>query len=276
MDQIMRVATKQADRTQVPRASSKPALVLGSGARISTGVFSVEHWLRRRVTRWRFLALVASVPFVSLVARPADLILDLTKARPDNTGHLGVPGRRVGGVEHGGKAPKAIPLPLEVTVQQLWPLTASYRDKFAAEILVRNMGMEPVAIPISRNYLEVVKPGNQDQRMLTVFLKLTPTGSTAGNMKPISIAIGLTVGSSSVPNSTISLAPQESLLIRSADGSLFSDADKWHDAGPNLVTVSVKAVLREEFLEEGAFVVRSTSEDATSRNAVDLTLTLTR
>jgi len=276
MDQTMRLAIKRNNTAQTLQAVKTSTPVSTSQSSRSTVVFSSEQGLRGVVTGRRFLIIIAAIPLVSIIGQPADLVLDLTTPRPDNIGHLGIPGQRFGWIEHVGQVPKLAPLPLEVTIQDLWPLSATDRDKFSGDILVRNIGKEPVVIPTSRRYMEVVKKGNHDQRTLTVWLKLTPTGPGAGNLKPTNIVLGFTVGSSSIPNSTISLAPQQSLLIRTANGSLFLGPEKWREAGLSLVTVSVVAVVSEDFLEESEYTVKNKSEDATSRNAVTLTLALTR
>jgi len=154
---------------------------------------------------------------------------------------------------------------VEVTITNLWPSAATHGGRITAEILIRNLGKEPIAIPASQDFANVPMAGKKDRRILGVELELAhPHGS-----KPIRFHIGVAVGSASVPGSMITLDPQETLLIR-AGGSL-TPTWRWHEAGLDTDVVSAKVIVGEEFIEDERYAIKNWSEKAVSRNKASFT-----
>lgn len=212
-------------------------------------------WLSLGATR--LLVLLSVTSGISNQALAAGL-LDLTLPRPAAAGdlmprHVSLPG------------PPPTPLPLKVSITNLWPASLGVTGRINADILVQNIGREPVEIPASGDFASVMRLGNKDRRILGVFLQLThPHGS-----KPIRTCIGLAVGSETVAGSMITLAPQETLVIRA--GEILGETTKWHQDGLNTDQVTAKAIINEEFVQDERYATKNWSADAISGNSVTFT-----
>lgn len=211
-----------------------------------------------RLTRSRF-SLCLLLACLGAHGQP---MLDLTAAPPEGAGVLGVPGGSFGG---GPARPVARALPLDITIIDYWPVLLNPSSKIQMDMLVRNTSKKPVMIPSSKDYVHVIKPGNQDQRMLSVGVILSPKSGGKPMMHPLAIA----VGSASVPGSMIGLAPDETLVIRVAGTLGIGLLLRGWTSGD----ASVRAALREAFMETDRFVVKEWSADVVSQRAVDLTVT---
>jgi hypothetical protein len=109
--------------------------------------------------------------------------------------------------------------------------------------------------------------GNTDRRILAVDLQLThPHG-----LKPIRMCIGVAVGSETVAGSMITLAPQETLVIRGAE--ILGETTKWWEDGLTTDQVTVKAVINEEFVQDEKYATKNWSTDAISGNSATFTWT---
>jgi hypothetical protein len=98
-------------------------------------------------------------------------------------------------------------LPLEVTIQDLNPASASLGDWLTVSVLIRNTGKYPLEIPCSLNFASVFKPGNKDQRQLVV------SASFVSAIGPLSMVAAGFAGSASVPGSMCSIPPQGTALV---------------------------------------------------------------
>jgi len=202
------------------------------------------------------LSVVSGIPCRALAAG----LLDLTLPRPANAGEIppllvSLPG------------PPPTPLLLKVTITNLWPAVLTVTGRINADILIQNVGKEPVLIPASSDFANVMKAGNHDRRILLVGLQLThPHGS-----KPIRMGIGTAVGSETVPGSMITLAPQETLVIRGAE--ILGETTKWWEDGLTTGQVTAKAIISEEFVEDEKYASKNWSTDAISGNSVTFTWT---
>src|ERR1017187_7862457 len=120
----------------------------------------------RRLIRTYSRAVAASTLFGALLSLSSGLYaqnyVDLTGDFPQGTeSPKGVPGAQFDGSSHS----LPVPLPLEVTVQDLFPTAAEAGGRFTALILVRNTGKEPHSIAVSRDFA-VLKAGNQGKQEL--------------------------------------------------------------------------------------------------------------
>ena len=184
--------------------------------------------------------------------------LDLTTQIPQTSeSPRGIPGGRF------GSAVPEITLPIEVTLQDLYPAAVEARGRVTALILIRNVGKESLAIPASRDFA-VLKAGNEGQRIIHVFLTITPPTP----LKPILLTAGSVAGSTSVPGSLIILAPQESVDIRVQ--ASFLESSKWHGAGLDTANVKVSAGVIESYLESEEFTIKSSSPMVRSKNEIEV------
>src|SRR5579862_4914552 len=100
------------------------------------------------------------------------------------------------------------PLPLEVTIWDLNPASASLEDQLTVRVLIRNIGKVPLEIPCSRDSVSAFKQGNKDQRALSLY-----GGFTSGVDLFVLVGGASFFGSPSEPGSMCSLAPQGTALI---------------------------------------------------------------
>ena len=204
---------------------------------------------------WLMFAAMAGV-----CAPRTSAVLDLTRPADKHEDSLGVPGASPGSAQ-----PRPVTLPLDVTVVNVWPVLLASNDTINAEVLVKNVGKESILIPASKEHTGIIKQGNHDQRILAVGIKLLHLGTG----KAIRTALGVAFGSADVPDSVITLAPQEMLLIRVA-GRL-DETWKWETEDAPVGAVEVRAVIRESFLEDDRYAVKNTSVDAVSTNTMQIT-----
>jgi hypothetical protein len=207
--------------------------------------------------RFRTMAVFAGVFSACGVAWP-QAYLDLTTPISESSeGPRGFPGGRI------GNSAAAAPLPVEVTLQDLYPTGVEASGRLTALVLIRNVGKGPLAVPASRDF-GVLKAGNQGQRMLHVSLTITPPPP----LKPILLTVGSVAGSTSVPGSLIILAPQESVEIRVQAPLL--ESSRWHDAGLDTANVKVSAGITENDLESEEFAIRNGSPTVRSKNEIEI------
>ncbi len=224
----------------------------------------VSEIQRRRFGRKgrRLVGAIALVEVVSVAAWAADL--DLTKMGDFNgpLAHGTIGGEIQDGESHPAAKPRRAdpPLPLEVTLLSISPTIVSMWTRLAVDIQIRNTGKEAVLIPATRNDLEVLRSGNQDQRVLSVFLGFTHRDSK----KTLGVCVGVAAGSASVPDSMIALRPNETLVMHGV-GDV---NDTWRpgplDYQADTGVIGVKAIVREEFLEDTRVYMKSRSEAATT------------
>jgi hypothetical protein len=221
-----------------------------------------------RCRKNRRLVLPAALLLTVVTASAADFTLDLTERRPDDD--LLPPITLTTGAEREGVKP--IALPLEITIQDVSPLTpAVIKDELQLQILVRNTAKEPIAIPASQHYSDTMKNGNEDRRTMAIHLAFTVEGTYGVISKaPIFEAIAVAVGSSSVPGSMVMLGPGQSVLIY-AKGPL-SNTQEWDKRGSGLFIATAKAILRERFIYDDRLWDRNYAQDVVSTNSVPMTV----
>lgn len=205
------------------------------------------------------LCLAAAALAATLHSADPRGVLDLTAHSENESKSPGVPGASWGSIPR-----PHVSLPVEVTLLNLWPVVAASGDRMKVEIIIKNVGRQPVLIPASRNYAQVIKPGNHDQRSLGVGLKLVHKGTG----RVINLVVGNAVGSSSVPDSVITLAPQETLLVRAAN--LLSETWKWEEEGVPADVVEIRAEVDEIFFEDDRYFVKARSAPAVSTNSMQI------
>jgi hypothetical protein len=170
----------------------------------------IMHLARDKTVQCIFLG---SFLWVAAYANAVDLTLDLTEQRPadDILPTVGI----VMASGEGGPSAKPMKLPLEVTIQDLSPLTpAVTKDEIHLQLLVRNVGKEPLAIPASKHYSEIMKSGNLDRSIMSLGLEFTLGGGNGPVSKEtIKEFLTVAVGSSSLPGSMLVIGPGQSVLV---------------------------------------------------------------
>ena len=220
--------------------------------------------------RKRLGVLLSALSLIVVGANAADLILDLTGQQPADD-HLPVVGSVITGTSDGGPMTKPVKLPLEVSMQDISPLSPSVtKDEMYLQLLVRNVGKEPIAIPSSKHYSEVMKSGNADRRVMGLALTFAVEAANGVSKGPIREYLAVAVGSSSVPGSLLVINPGKSVLIL-ARGRLWR-TQEWDKLGSGAFSTTVRAVLDEQFVDDDRLYQKNFSEDAVSTNAVHLTV----
>ena len=173
---------------------------------------------------------------------------------------------------------KPVKLPLEITIQDIGPLTPSVtKDEVDVQLLVRNVGKEPITIPASKHYSEIMKSGNEDRRETSLALTFTvesangvsaPNGVVSGH--PIRETLDVAVGSSSVPGSMLVIGPGQTVLIHARER--LWRTQEWDKLGTGLFLTTVRATLSERFVYDDRLYLKNFSEDAVSTNAVHLSV----
>ena len=189
---------------------------------------------------------------------PVQFYLDLTTPLPESAAGMGVPGTVIFGSTHSGLRRLAPTLPLEVTIQDLYPAAVTPLDQVTVAVLIRNTGSSSIPIPISRDFAAVLKRGNADQSELVVMIDVLLPRSRRWSIS----MMGSAVGSPSVPGSLLQLPPNGTIMIRLA-GKLNS-SELWNDSGGEPANLSVQARIREEYYEQDRYFVKKRSEDITS------------
>ena len=155
-----------------------------------------------------------------------------------------------------------VPLTLEVTIQDLFPLAATDPGRVTALILIRNKAKTPVQIPASRDQGGILRPGIPGKKELHLGLVIAP----AGMGKSFYFSMASAIGAPSVPGSMVELAPGESIVIRSVCKSFLT-----LDAGEPTTSIGeadVKVVVSEDLLEDDGYVIRNHSEKIVSNNSI--------
>jgi hypothetical protein len=203
-------------------------------------------------------------------ARAADLTLDLT-GQPlagDILPEISFP--PVVGGEHQQPKPKPKPVvPLDITIQDMWPRSLAIpQDRMDLSLLIRNTGTAPVMIPASKSYTEVMRPGNQNRTVMGIFLEFSILGNVGGGRRPFLESLGVSAGSTSVPGSMMELQPQQSVVIRA--GAKTGEIGQWIALGPGVYSAGVRAVLGQDFVRDDRLEVAA-HVDSPSTNSVDVT-----
>lgn len=238
---------------------------------------ATSNTLLRDCGRRRLSILLSALSLVVVKANPADLTLDLTEQRPA-TDLLPMVGFVRAGAGDAAPVVKPMKLPLEVTIQDISPLTPWLRvDEVEVQLLVRNTGKEPVAIPSSKHYSDTMKSGNEDRRVMNLTLTFTVDAANGVPASNVAVSKGLirefmaaSVGSSSVPGSMLVIGAGQSVLIQVRE-RLWSTLE-WDNLGPGPFLTTVRAVLSEQFVYDDRLYEKNYTEDAISVNAVHLTV----
>jgi hypothetical protein len=175
----------------------------------------------------------------------------------------------VGQIQLGPMKP-AESLPLEVTITRFWPLTVSAHGELEVDLLIRNVGEVPVAIPVSTDEDIVFQTGNAQRMRLGLVLVVTLEPGFAASFQRDTGSIAPTYGSPSVEGSILVLQPGDSVRIETK-GRLLSTQPSV-DRRPDILPVTLRVSLQRDTLEESELKVAGSSEPITSRNAEQITL----
>ncbi len=159
---------------------------------------------------------------------------------------------------HGGYETRPL-LPLEVTIRDLNPASASVGDWLTVSILIRNKAKDPIEIPCSVNFASVLKPGNKDQRVLSV------SASFVSGIGTLLMQAATFAGSASVPGTMCSLPPQGTALVL---GKMVAGIDpRFQDSRLHNTTLDIRAKVAEYYYAESENKVINVSQDAVSVNS---------
>ena len=149
------------------------------------------------------------------------------------------------------------PVSLELTLASLEGREFEWGDDCIYEIVVKNAGPEPVAIPWTPDPL--LLPEAERTAGASIALEL----SNPDRQEPLTLVLQPLFGSPSVSGTTQMLAPGETARIRArtslSSTSLQAVDDFLQDASP--ISVSVKA--RFDLIDPGVVLISSNSIDAT-------------
>ena len=207
----------------------------------------------RCTPRWLLLWLVGFHFFC--VSAPCQIFLDATVPESEEQS-----GPRTGsaGINSSVKRPT---LPLEVTIRDLYPVSASYGDQISVTLLLRNVSKESLDIPCSRNFTDVSTDGNKDQRGLGAFVRLME-----GKI-PVQIVVAVFGGSASVPGSMCTMPPNGTILVR-GQGRIESQS-ALEDPSLAGTTLNAKASIQESYYDDHHVEINF-SQDCVSVNSVSL------
>lgn len=191
--------------------------------------------------------------------------LDLT--RIENQPSPGLTGDKA------SSAVKRVELPIAITLERVWPLSITWRDKVEVDVTIRNIGQETIAIPASKNYGQVYKAGNANVKSMSIALRMTPI-DTVPEATPVVDYIDFAVSSTSLPESFVLLAPNSSLSIRVA-GQLPEAGKAWRDS-LYIVRVRAQVVYSELYIDATDLKTWNSSTRAVSANSIEFTLALPR
>jgi len=164
---------------------------------------------------------------------------------------------------------KPVQLSLEVTLLEVWPLTVASLERVDVQLSLRNTGKDAITIPVSRSYSKTMEPGMRGRRVFYVGLMLNRPGDVSN--KGLRYAFEGYVGSTSVPDSLITVAPGETFVVR-ATGQINEGAfdPPWRDR--RIVPVTAKAFVSEHFVADDRDVMTSQTIDVFSNNSRNFTL----
>ena len=205
-----------------------------------------------------------TLQLVCLYGASSVAILDLTLPSPRGASPGRIPGGSFGGVTDLWQSPPPL-LPFEISIQRSFPTAVTPRELVTVEILLKNTGQQPIAIPASRDFGRVMADGNRDRRILSVAVRLRPT---VVGRKDVLETIGAAAGSATHPESMIVLLSQESILIRARER--LSETSSWKSARANSDLLAVRALVKITTLEDERYFVKSTAEGPVSVNAIDV------
>lgn len=227
------------------------------------------------IVRSRHLALLKPLLWITLLAVKAMsfsaptalskghvLVLDLTKEPPVSE-PLGVPGMAVGGILGLG-GPSLYPLPLDVKIQSVRPLSLSVGQTFVVEVLLRNQGATPFYLPAARDHSMAHRMGNKNRRCFTFMLRFLPPDQREESTNTME----LTFGSETAPKSLLRLQPQESVLVR-FEGNLSPVAQR---ISAGVRTLKIQADCSEYTLADDRFFIETRSVEVQSKNTIEITV----
>lgn len=160
-------------------------------------------------------------------------------------------------------------LPIQVTLDRIWPLSVLGTGKLELDLTLRNTGKEPISIPASRRYDLTENVGNAGIRHMAVGVRLTPIDKSP-KLDPLDLILGVASTSTNVPESMLLLEPNATLAIH-ASGNLYEAGNSWRDLAP-FMNVRAQAVYRETYFDADLFQT-SSSVPAVSANSQDFTIT---
>lgn len=175
----------------------------------------------------------------------------------------GFPGSSVGGVAGtGALGPRRYELPLKVKILSVNPQKIHNDTDIIVEILVTNIGVDPIFLPAARNSVRAHADGLKGRRTL-----LIKTVWLSENRQRFAFTVsGATVGATTLPGSIYELKAGGAIRIRTKT-SLAS-------ALAGLKTIPLMLLLEvhcsEESIADEQYMVEAISEEVTSDTAIPI------
>ena len=208
------------------------------------------HTVLRLLTRALPVAVISHFA-ASPGASAAEFQLDLTHkdvepGEAESSGAVGV-GPGATGVGYGGMRPL---LPVKISIRDISPRSVTPLDQILVEVVLRNAGKEAITLPFrsGRHW----RTGVHGQRDIHLDLWLTPPGG-----KPVLVALGNAYGALDIPGSLVTLAPNDTLVIR-ASASLLG-TDKWSGTLTESAEIKTEVSLGEARWDDTRFEIVNTS-----------------
>ncbi len=213
----------------------------------------------RIVTRLILAGLLSGLP--SAFAQSVDFI-DLTKVEGRHSS-LGLIGGK------GGIGTKRVDLPIEVSIVRIWPLSVTWRDKVEVDITLKNVGRDPIAIPVSKDHDGIYKSGNRAVKTAHFLLRLTMTEANRPDTT-VDDFLDSTNSSDSIPGSAVLLPPNGTITFR-VSRDLPESGNAWRDRATQ-VKLRAQAVYWESYADESDLVMDNSSRELVSSNFMDMIL----
>jgi hypothetical protein len=167
------------------------------------------------------------------------------------------------------RSAKSIQLPVEITLERLWPLSIVGRDHMEVDVKVRNLGKDTLAIPVTQDYEHVYRIGNQGIKSMAIALLLTLADAPSGT-PPVTDYVGFGHGSTSVPASLIFVEPNETVSIR-VSAELPEARNAWRN-GQRALKIRAQAAYSEMYIDGADLKIWNSSVQAVSANSIEFTL----
>ncbi len=157
-------------------------------------------------------------------------------------------------------------LPLSISIRDISPRAATPLDSVALEVVLRNVGKDPVLLPFRSGHHW--RAGVHGQREISFMLELTPLDG-----KRMLIPLGVAYGASDIPGSMVTLSPDDTLAFHTS--ASLHGTELWSDLSAIPLQVKVAVNVGESRYHDTRFEL-TTSGLGTATSAVPLTWSETK
>jgi hypothetical protein len=170
----------------------------------------------------------------------------------------------------GSSAPK-VAVPLEVTLEKIWPERPNWLRDVEFEVVVRNKGKEAIQVPTSTNYAAILTRQNKDMVSGYVGLRIV---SSEGVISEAIVPMGwFLTGSKDAAGSSQVLGPNQTISFRTKIQLWSGQGEQtWaRGIGPEGVTVKMSAVFWTGIVNDQLGLLQ-TSTTISSKNVIETTI----